>query len=107
MSLSQGELSRKFPNGLSADAQPRWWRDFPVDVPEDDLVARREFTKFLVLTSGAFTAGQCWIAAMSIAGGKGTLPEMRIAAARDVKVNDVVEFRYPTEKKLTGQKPPF
>ena len=97
MSLSKGELSREFPNGLPADEQPRWWRDFPVDVPEDDLVARREFTKFLVLTSGAFAAGQCWIAAMSIAGGNRAMPELRIAAARDMKVNDVVEFRYPTE----------
>ena len=97
MSLSKGELSRTFPDGRPAERQPRWWRDFSVDMPEDDLVARREFTKFLVLTSGAFAAGQCWIAAMSVAGGNGPLPELRIAAARDVKVNDVVEFRYPTE----------
>ena len=36
---------------------PRWRQDFPIDWPNDEFVARREFTKFLVLTSGAFVAG--------------------------------------------------
>ena len=97
MSLSKGELSREFPDGRLADEQPRWWQDFPVDLPEDDLVARREFTKFLVLTSGAFVAGQCWIGLMSSSRSSRPLPEMRIAADHDVKVNEVVEFRYPTD----------
>ena len=97
MSLSKGESSREFPDGRPEEQQPRWWRDFPVDLPEDDLVARREFTKFLVLTSGAFVAGQCWIGLMSSARADRPLPEMRIAADGDVKVNAVVEFRYPTE----------
>ncbi|MBA3468363.1 MAG: hypothetical protein H0T53_01840, partial [Herpetosiphonaceae bacterium] len=49
------------PNGLPHSEQPRWRQDFPIDVPQDNYISRREFTKFLVLTSGAFTAGQGWI----------------------------------------------
>ena len=35
--------------------------DFPIDWPQDQYVARRDFTKFLVLTSLAFVVGQVWI----------------------------------------------
>ncbi|HET9530352.1 MAG TPA: Rieske (2Fe-2S) protein [Blastocatellia bacterium] len=49
------------PDGSPMSEQPRWRKDFPIDWPEDHYVARRDFTKFLVLTSLAFTAGQFWI----------------------------------------------
>ena len=58
-----GEQPREYPDRKPLPLQPHWVQDFPTDVPEDDHVARREFVKFLVLTSGAFVAGQCWIAA--------------------------------------------
>jgi Rieske Fe-S protein len=77
--------------------QPRWRQDFPTDVPEDDALARREFTKFLVLTSGAFAAGQCWIGLMSLRRDEAPSSPQRIAAERDVRPGDVVEFRYPTD----------
>jgi nitrite reductase/ring-hydroxylating ferredoxin subunit len=97
MSLSSGELSREYPDGRPPPEQPQWRRDFPTDVPQDDLVARREFTKFLVLTSGAFVAGQCWIGAMSLRGRGGPTPARRVARAADVPARGVVEFRYPTD----------
>jgi hypothetical protein len=31
-----------------------------------DFVSRRDFVKFLLLTSGAFTVGQCWILAQAL-----------------------------------------
>ena len=43
------------PDFASADAQPAWRQDFPIDWPQDLYVERRDFMKFLVLTSGAFT----------------------------------------------------
>ncbi len=46
--------------------QPQWRQDFAIDWPEDNFVARRDYAKFLVLTSGAFVAGQAWIAAHSL-----------------------------------------
>src|SRR5215831_5353682 len=51
------------PDGAPPDAQPRWRQDFPIDWPADQYVARRDFARFLVLTSAAFAAGQAWIAA--------------------------------------------
>src|SRR5215472_14537308 len=95
MSLSQGEQDREFPDGRPLSVQPRWRQDFPTDVPEDDILARREFTKFLVLTSGAFVAGQCWIGVMSLWRGDARWPEQRIAAERKVPPGGVVDFRYP------------
>ena len=43
----------------------RWRRDFPIDWPQDHYVARRDFVKFMVLTSVAFTIGQVWIGAQN------------------------------------------
>jgi len=97
MSVPQGEQDRKYPDGRPLTEQPRWHQDFPTDEPEDQALARREFTKFLVLTSGAFFAGQCWIGAMSLLRGQETLPEKRIAAEGELPVGGVLEFRYPTE----------
>jgi Rieske Fe-S protein len=97
MSLPQGEPDREFPDGRPLSQQPRWRQDFPTDIPEDDALARREFTKFLVLTSGAFVAGQGWIGLMSLMRDNQPPPEKRIAAAADVPPGGVVEFRYPTD----------
>jgi Rieske Fe-S protein len=95
MSVSPGEQDRVFPDDRPLSEQPRWRRDFPTDMPAADVLSRREFTKFLVLTSGAFVAGQCWIGAMSLLQGSGPTPEKRIAADADVPVRGVVEFHYP------------
>ncbi len=38
---------------------PRWKQDFPIASDEDSYATRREFTKFLGLTSVAFLAGTC------------------------------------------------
>ncbi|HZU37379.1 MAG TPA: Rieske 2Fe-2S domain-containing protein [Gemmataceae bacterium] len=97
MSLSQGEMERDFPDGRPLAQQPRWRQDFPIDIPEDDSLARREFTKFLVLTSGAFMAGQCWIGLTSLFAGDKPLPEQRLAAEADVLPGRALEFRYPSE----------
>jgi Rieske Fe-S protein len=97
MSISQGDQDRDYPDGRPLSEQPRWRQDFPTDVPADDALARREFTKFLVLTSGAFVAGQCWIGLMSLLRDDRPLPEKRIAAEADVPLHGVHEFRYPTD----------
>src|SRR5262245_55464197 len=95
MSVSQGEQDRDHPDGRPLSEQPRWRQDFPMDTAEDDVLARREFTKFLVLTSGAFVAGQCWIGLMSLLGEEKALPRQRIAEKKDIPDDGVVEFRYP------------
>jgi Rieske Fe-S protein len=94
----QTERDREFPDGRPLSEQPRWQQDFPTDVPADDALARREFTKFLVLTSGAFVAGQCWIGMMNRLRDDQPPAEKRVAAAADVPPGGVVEFGYPTEE---------
>lgn len=84
------------PNGLPWASQPKWRRDFPVDVPEADYVARRDFTKFMVLTSLAFTIGQFWIALVRALRGQPAKPSAtRIAALADVPVRGAISFNYP------------
>ncbi|HVK19612.1 MAG TPA: Rieske 2Fe-2S domain-containing protein [Fimbriiglobus sp.] len=97
MSLSDGDDTRVYPDGKRLPDQPHWQKDFPTDIPDDDHVARREFVKFLVLTSGAFVAGQCWIAAASALRREGPFPRTRIATVAELESRQVVEFRYPDE----------
>lgn len=77
--------------------QPQWRKDFPVDVPQDEFVARRDFTRFLVLISGAFAVGQIWIAVQNFWRRRtGKLPLQRIAAIEAVPVGGSLLFHYPT-----------
>jgi Rieske Fe-S protein len=53
------------PDGRPEAVQPDWRRDFPIDTEQDNYVARRDFTRFLGLTSLGFVVGQLWIAFQS------------------------------------------
>jgi nitrite reductase/ring-hydroxylating ferredoxin subunit len=86
------------PDFTPPEAQPAWRRDFPIDWPQDQYVERRDFMKFLVLTSFAFTVGQFWIAAQQWWQTRGEQPgERRIASIADVAVGATVLFDYPGE----------
>lgn len=85
------------PDQRPMDEQPRWRRDFAIDVPEDNFVARRDFAKFLVLTSGAFVAGQAWIAASSLVRSRRTPPgRVKIASLSAIPKGSATMFTYPT-----------
>jgi Rieske Fe-S protein len=77
--------------------QPAWRHDFPIDWPQDQYVERRDFVKFLVLTSGAFTAGQFTIAAQSMRRAGEVFAPKLIASLDQVAVGDSVVFEYPGE----------
>lgn len=86
------------PDGRPYSEQPQWRNDFPIDWPQDEIVARRDFTKFLVLTSLAFAVGQIWIVFENFGRKrKGLPPVKRIAKASDIKVGDSLVFNYPGE----------
>lgn len=86
------------PDGRPYHDQPQWRNDFPIDWPQDEIVARRDFTKFLVLTSLAFVVGQIWIVFENFGRKRrGQLPVKRIARASDIKVGDSLVFNYPGE----------
>jgi nitrite reductase/ring-hydroxylating ferredoxin subunit len=84
------------PDGRPWNQQPAWRHDFPIDVPQDNYVARRDFTKFMVLTSFAFVVGQAWIGIVSARRRRGRKPDARrIAAIADVPVGGALTFNYP------------
>lgn len=84
------------PDQRPASEQPRWRRDFAIDWPEDDFVARRDFAKFLVLTSGAFVAGQAWVAAKSLLRHRRAAPpRVRIASLSALALGSSTMFAYP------------
>jgi len=86
------------PDGRPLEEQPVWRQDFPIDWPEDHYVERRDFLKFMVLTSAAFVAGQVWILARQVLKTLRTPPPgVRIASLDDLPVGGSVSFRYPTE----------
>lgn len=84
------------PDGKPYRDQPQWRNDFPIDWPQDELVARRDFTKFLVLTSLAFVVGQVWIAAENFARRRrGRPPIRKIARVDSIAIGSSVTFAYP------------
>lgn len=92
------ELHTVPPDGSSESDQPQWRRDFPVDWPQDHYVARRDFTKFLCLTSLAFVVGQFTIAVQNwIRRRRGDPPIVKIAERAQLPVGGVMVFHYPNE----------
>lgn len=83
-----------FPDGRPEEEQPKWRRDFPIDWPRDDYVSRRDFTKFLGVTSFAFVVGQGWIAFRSLAT-TSSMPRRKIGSAESIPVGGTVLFCYP------------
>ena len=86
------------PDFAPADTQPAWRQDFPIDWPQDQYVERRDFMKFMVLTSAAFAVGQLWIAAQNWYRRRtGQLAMQRIVSVDEIAVGAAVGFTYPDE----------
>ena len=84
------------PDFRPPEAQPAWRQDFPIDWPQDVYVERRDFMKFMVLTSLAMTVGQFWIAAQNwLRRRQGAAPIARIASVNDVGIGGTLTFNYP------------
>jgi len=77
---------------------PQWRSDFPIDWSKDEFVARRDFAKFMVLTSGAFVVGQSYIAAQHLVRQRrGEFPRTKIASLTQVPIGGVAAFSYPRQ----------
>jgi Rieske Fe-S protein len=84
------------PDGRPLAEQPKWRQDFPIDWPQDHYVARRDFTKFMALTSFAFVVGQFWIVVQNfLRERRGQAPRQLIAQVSEVPVGRSVLFNYP------------
>ena len=95
--LQDSEQVTIAPDWRPMDEQPAWRNDFPIDWPQDHYVERREFTKFMVLTSLALTVGQFWIAGRNWWRRLASAGIQRVAALTDVPVGGVLTFTYPNE----------
>lgn len=87
------------PDPRDEAAPPEWRADFPIDWPKDEFVARREFAKFLVLTSAAFVAGQGFVAAHQLVRQRrpAVSERLKVGALSQFPIGGVSLFRYPTE----------
>jgi len=78
---------------------PRWRQDFPVSCDDDTYATRREFMKFLGLTSVAFLVGTCAAAArrwwIQLRGAQSR--PIAIARLEDIPVGGHKLFRRPSE----------
>ena len=88
--------SSQAPDAAEPAAQPAWRQDFPIDWPQDNDVARRDFMKFMVLISSAFAAGQAWIVAQNWwRQRQGHDPIRRLAGVDDLAIGGTLTFAYP------------
>ena len=72
------------------------WRDeFSIEASEERYVARRQFGKFLVLTSLAMFVGNLWILVRSLFRKDEAFPRTLVARASEVPMGGVALFNYP------------
>ena len=75
---------------------PVWAEEFSVHAGEDAYVQRRQFTKFLVLTSAGMLAGNGWIWLKAVtADERREWPRTTIARASELAPGSVRMFSYP------------
>lgn len=88
----------RHPDGKPSAAQPKWRQDFPIDTAQDEYVSRRDFAKFLVLTSAAMAAGQICLVGQSAARRNASHEPLAVLPDDELAVGQVVQFDYPRPK---------
>lgn len=75
--------------------------DFPIDWDEDNFVSRREFVKFMTVSSGGFALGSAGLAIWSRRGTseESHIPKL-IAISDDLPVGGWLAFEYPRKGDL-------
>jgi nitrite reductase/ring-hydroxylating ferredoxin subunit len=81
------------------DGDPLWQQDFPINRGEELNNSRRQFLKFLGLTSLAFFTGTLGVAIKALLEEQRTedLPALRVASLANVPEGSSVNFHYPDE----------
>ena len=82
---------------LPDPSSPLWKDEFSVHTADERYVTRRQFSKFLVLTSLAMVVGQIWILVKSwFATKPAAAPPVPVAHKGEIEVGGVKLFTYPT-----------
>ena len=76
---------------------PKWRKDFPIQWGADHYITRRDFTRFLILTSGATFVGNSYFVVQKYLKRSKDYPTTKAADVGEVPVGGVKLFRYPTE----------
>jgi Rieske Fe-S protein len=79
-----------------ANTDPLWRDEFSVNAEDEKFVTRRQFAKFLTLTSVAMAAGNVWILAKSLVYRTPVYPLRAVASVGEIPVGGVKLFNYPT-----------
>lgn len=74
---------------------PLWRDEFPVNAAEERYVTRRQFAKFLVLTSAGMLAGNAWILLRSRFRDETAFPMRVIGRVGEIPVHTAKVFQYP------------
>lgn len=75
---------------------PLWRDEFSVYTADERYVTRRQFAKFLTLTSFGMMAGNLWILAKSVLHRSPSYPRAAVAGLDEIPVGGVKTFNYPT-----------
>jgi nitrite reductase/ring-hydroxylating ferredoxin subunit len=75
---------------------PLWQDEFSVSTADERYVNRRQFTKFLTLTSLAMFVGNLWILIRSLVRRTPSYPAQPVASIGEVPVGGAKIFAYPT-----------
>jgi Rieske Fe-S protein len=81
--------------GKPASGQPLWREEISIHSADERYVNRRQFAKFLVLTSLGMFVGNVWILAKSWLTRRPALPLREVARIGEIPVGGVKLFHYP------------
>ena len=81
---------------VPTERSPLWRDEFSIESATERYVARRQFAKFLVLTSLGMFIGNLWIVVRSWFAGKPSFTPQRISAAGEIPIGGVQLFSYPS-----------
>ena len=74
---------------------PLWREEFTIDAAAERYVTRRQFSKFLVLTSLGMFVGNLWILLRSLWRHEPAYPALSVLREGEIPVGGVKLFRYP------------
>lgn len=80
----------------STGHRPLWRDEFSTETATESYVSRRQFSKFLVLTSFGMLVGNLWILLRSRFQSKPSFPPQPVGTVEDIPVGEVKLFSYPT-----------